>query len=70
VDGEPAVSAARVERLVRLGAKVKISLKLADGALMTVEMPKVELEALAIAEGDLVMASLRDAKIFVGDYSI
>ena len=70
VDGEPAVSAARVERLVRLGAKVKISLKLADGVLMTVEMPKVELEALAIAEGDLVMASLRDAKIFVGDYSI
>jgi sulfate transport system ATP-binding protein len=70
-DGEtPAISAARVERLVRLGAKVKISLKLSDGARMTVELPKPELDALAIVEGDLVMANLRDAKIFVGDYSI
>ncbi len=70
VDGELAVAAARVERVVRLGAKVKISVKLSDGAPMTVEMTKIELDALAIAEGDLVMASLRDAKIFVGDYSI
>jgi sulfate transport system ATP-binding protein len=71
VDGDgPTISAARVERLVRLGAKVKISLKLSDGAPMTVEMPKVDLDALAIAEGDLVMANLRDAKIFVADYSI
>jgi sulfate transport system ATP-binding protein len=66
----PTISAARVERLVRLGAKVKISLKLSDGAPMTVEMPKPELDALAISEGDLVMANLRDAKIFVSDYSI
>jgi len=65
-----AIAAARVERLVRLGAKVKISLKLSDGAAMTVEMAKVELDALAIAEGDLVMANLRDAKIFVADYAI
>jgi len=71
VDGDPAaVSAARVERVVRLGAKVKISVKLSDGVPMTVEMTKLELDALAIGEGDLVMASLRDAKIFVGDYSI
>jgi len=71
VEGDlSAVAAARVERLVRLGSKVKISLKLSDGAPMTVEMTKLELEALAIGEGDLVMASLRDAKIFVGDYSI
>jgi sulfate transport system ATP-binding protein len=71
VDGDPSeVAAARVERVVRLGAKVKISVKLSDGAPMTVEMTKLELDALAIGEGDLVMASLRDAKIFVGDYSI
>jgi sulfate transport system ATP-binding protein len=70
-DGDPsAVSAGRVERIARLGAKVKISVKLSDGAPMTVEMTKLELDALAIGEGDLVMASLRDAKIFVGDYSI
>ena len=66
----PTVAAARVERLVRLGAKVKISLKLHDGAPMMVEMTKLELDALSIGEGDLVLASLRDAKVFVGDYSI
>ncbi|HEX4403380.1 MAG TPA: sulfate/molybdate ABC transporter ATP-binding protein [Polyangia bacterium] len=71
VDGDaPSVAAARVERLVRLGAKVKLSLKLHDGAPMTVEMTKMELDALAIGEGDLVLTSLRDAKIFLGDYSI
>jgi sulfate transport system ATP-binding protein len=69
-ESHPAISTARVERLVRLGAKVKISLKLSDGAPMTVEMAKIELDTLAIAEGDLVMANLRDAKIFVEDYSI
>jgi sulfate transport system ATP-binding protein len=69
-DGDSQVSVARVERIVRLGAKVKLSLKLSDGGSMSVEMPKVEIEALSIAEGDLVMANLRDAKIFVEDYSI
>jgi sulfate transport system ATP-binding protein len=66
----PAVSVARVERMAWLGGYVKLSLKLSDGAPMTVEMSKVEVEALGIAEGDLVMANLRDAKVFVEDYSI
>jgi sulfate transport system ATP-binding protein len=71
VDGDPSsVAVARVGRVVRLGAKVKISVTLSDGAPMTVEMTKLELDNLAIAEGDLVMASVRDAKIFTGDYSI
>ena len=66
----PEVSVARVERLARIGATVKVSLKLADGAPMTVQMTKVEVEALGISEGDLVMANLREAKVFVEDYSI
>jgi len=66
----PAVSVARVERMAWLGGYVKLSLRLSDGAPMTVEMPKVEVEALGITEGDLVMANLRDAKVFVEDYSI
>jgi sulfate transport system ATP-binding protein len=66
----PDVSVARVERLARLGGYVKLSLKLADGAAMTVEMPRGEVEALGIGEGDLVMADLRAAKVFVEDYSI
>jgi sulfate transport system ATP-binding protein len=66
----PRLSVARVERMAWLGGTVKVSLKLADGAPMTVEMPKAEAQALAITEGDLVMANPREAKVFVEDYSI
>lgn len=64
------VSVARVERLAWLGGYVKLLLKLSDGAAMTVEMQRSEIESLGIAEGDLVMADLRQAKVFVEDYSI
>ena len=64
------VSVARVERLAWLGGYVKLQLKLADGASMTVEMQRSEIETLGIGEGDLVMADLREAKVFVEDYSI
>jgi sulfate/thiosulfate transport system ATP-binding protein len=66
----PEVSIARVERMAWIGGYVKLSLKLSDGAPMTVEMPKSDIEALGINEGDLVMANLREAKVFVEDYSI
>ena len=70
-DGDsPEISVARVERMAWLGAYVKLSLKLADGSPMTVEMPKVEVETLGLAEGDRVLANLRQAKVFVEDYSI
>jgi sulfate transport system ATP-binding protein len=69
-DGAPEVSVARVERLAWLGGYVKVSLKLSDGAPMTVEMSKAEIDALGINEGDLVLANLREAKVFVEDYSI
>ena len=66
----PQVSMARVERLAWLGAHVKLSLKLRDGMAMTVELPRAEIDTLRIAEGDFVMADLRQAKVFVEDYSI
>ena len=66
----PDVSVARVERLAWLGGYVKLSLKLSDGAPMTVEMPRAEIELLGIGEGDLVMADLKHARVFVEDYSI
>jgi len=66
----PQVSMARVERLAWLGAHVKLSLKLRDGLAMTVELPRNEIDSLRIAEGDFVMADLRQAKLFVEDYSI
>ena len=64
------VAFAHVERMAWLGGYVKLSLKLPDGSPMIVEMPKAEVEALAIGEGDRVMANLREAKVFVEDYSI
>ena len=66
----PEISVARVERLTWLGGYVKVALKLSDGAPMTVQMAKSEIDALGIQEGDLVMANLREAKVFVEDYSI
>jgi sulfate transport system ATP-binding protein len=66
----PELSVARVERMAWLGGTVKLALKLSDGKSMTVEMPKGDVEALAIVEGDPVMANLREAKVFVEDYSI
>jgi sulfate transport system ATP-binding protein len=66
----PEISVARVERMAWIGGYVKLSLKLSDGAPMTVEMPKSEIETLGIAEGDLVLANLREAKVFIEDYSI
>ena len=69
-ESTPEISVARVERMAWLGGYVKVSLKLSDGAAMTVEMPKPEVDALGLKEGDLVMANLREAKVFVEDYSI
>jgi sulfate transport system ATP-binding protein len=64
------VSVARVDRLVRVGATVKVMLVLADGGPMTVELPHAEATALALAEGDRVLVDLRQAKLFLEDYSI
>ena len=68
--GASPVAVARVDRMAWLGGTVKLSLKLADGAPMTVEMTKAEVQALAIAEGDLVLANPREATVFVEDYQI
>ncbi|HVZ86877.1 MAG TPA: sulfate/molybdate ABC transporter ATP-binding protein [Polyangia bacterium] len=68
--GASPVAVARVERMAWLGGTVKLSLKFADGAPMTVEMPKAEVQALALAEGDLVLANPREATVFVEDYQI
>jgi sulfate transport system ATP-binding protein len=68
--GTSGAGSAHVERMAWLGGYVKLSLKLPDGSPMTVELPKAEVELLAIAEGDSVIASLREAKVFMEDYSI
>ena len=37
---------------------------------MTVQMSKVEIDALGIEPGDRVLVDLHDAKVFVEDYAI
>jgi sulfate transport system ATP-binding protein len=67
---QPDVAVAKVERLALVGAYVKVSLKLADGTPMTVQMPRTEIDALGIAENDRVLVDLREAKVFVEDFAI
>jgi sulfate transport system ATP-binding protein len=69
-DERDGVALARVERLTRIGAQVKLSLLLPDGESMTVQMSKVEIDAIGIEMGDRVLVDLRDAKVFVEDYAI
>ncbi len=64
------VALARVERLTRIGAHVKLALELPDGESMTVQMSKAEMDAIGIEAGDRVLVDLRDAKVFVEDYAI
>lgn len=68
--GASGVSVARVERLTRLGAQVKLSLCLSTGDMMTVQLPKQEIEDLGIEMGDRVLVDLCDAKVFLEDYAI
>ncbi len=61
---------ARVERIARLGATAKLSVRTADGQVIQVTVSKAELEALAVAEGDRITIDVHKARIFVEDYSI
>jgi len=69
-DSHAEVALARIERLTRVGAQVKLALELPSGDSMTVHMPKAEVDALGLEAGDRVMVDLKDAKVFVEDYSI
>jgi sulfate transport system ATP-binding protein len=64
------VAFARVERLTRIGAQVKLALELSGGETMTVQMSKAEIDAIGIEAGDRVLVDLREAKVFVEDYAI
>jgi sulfate/thiosulfate transport system ATP-binding protein len=64
------VATARVERLVRVGWMVRLDLRLRDEQPLTVELTKDRVAELGVVEGDRVYVNLRDAKLFVQDYSI
>jgi sulfate transport system ATP-binding protein len=67
---ESDVSIARVEKITIIAGQAKLQVVLPDGSPMTVHMRRAEVESLGIAEGDRVMVDLRQAKVFVEDYSI
>jgi sulfate transport system ATP-binding protein len=63
-------SVARVERLTRIGAEVKVSLVLPGGDPITVHVTKPEFDALDVQLGDPVIVNVTAAKVFVSDYAI
>ena len=64
------VAVGRVERMRRVGPRVKLILSLPGGDSVTVHMPKTEIDELGIESGDRVLVDLQNAKVFVEDYAI
>jgi sulfate/thiosulfate transport system ATP-binding protein len=65
-----AVATARIARMSRVGFMVKMELRLADGQPLAVELPRDRVAELRLAEGDMVMVNVREARLFVQDYAI
>jgi sulfate transport system ATP-binding protein len=68
--GGSSVATARILRMSRVGFMVKMELELSDGQPLAVELPRDRVAELGVAEGDMVMVNLREARIFVQDYAI
>jgi sulfate transport system ATP-binding protein len=64
------VQLGRIERMTRVGGQVKLSVRLGTGEPMTVQMSKAEIDQLGVEQGDRVMVDLKEAKVFVEDYTI
>jgi sulfate transport system ATP-binding protein len=64
------VSVAKIKTVQRVGRTVKLTVELPSGESMTVEMPRADFDALGVGDGDRVMVDLKEAKVFVEDYSI
>jgi sulfate/thiosulfate transport system ATP-binding protein len=64
------VQLAKVLRMTRIGGQVKLTVQLGTGDAVTVQMSKSEIDELGIEQGDRVMVDLKEAKVFVEDYTI
>jgi sulfate transport system ATP-binding protein len=64
------VATARVQRLVRIGWMIKVHLLLSDDQTLVVQMTREQIEGMRIQEGDRVLVNLKEARVFVQDYSI
>jgi sulfate transport system ATP-binding protein len=72
METEPSANRAvgRVERLARLGAYVKLDLRVPSGETVTVHMPRKELEDMGLNVGDPVLIDLENARVFTEDFAI
>lgn len=71
VDEAASAREALVERLVKVGSYVKMSVLLADGDRLAVQMPRHEVEERGIAQGDRVVLDVRNVKVSAAiDYVI
>ena len=59
-----------VDRLARIGGNVKLTVTLPIGEPMSVQVSKLELDALGIGIGDRVVVDVTSSKVFVDDYAI
>ena len=68
--GTPDLNLGKVVHLRRVGGYVKATVQLSDGQHVAVECPKSELDDQGIVQGDSVFVDVREAKVFLEDYSI
>jgi sulfate transport system ATP-binding protein len=61
---EPGFAPARIDRIKRIGAMVRLSLTLEGGETVTMEASAIDVEALGAGDGDLVSVDLRAARLF------
>ena len=66
----PDVQLAKIVRMTRIGGQVKLTVELGTGDSITVQMAKTEVDQLGVVQGDRVMVDLKEAKLFVEDYTI
>jgi sulfate transport system ATP-binding protein len=62
-DGASQTRAARVERVVRVGSTVKVSVVLPNDDRLSVQMPRYEFEQGGIGQGDAVLLDLREVEV-------
>ena len=67
-EGAALTSLALVASLTRVGAYVKVDLRLPSDEEMTVQVPRAEAESMNLTAGERVLVDLGSAKIFLDDY--
>ena len=60
----PEAEEAMIERIVHLGFEARVELLLADGEQLWAQMTRAEAELLELADGQIVYARPRRAKVF------